>query len=166
MEIVASNNMLRKFRTIKEFKLDMGTSKTSETQKEGNRGPGQVIIKIKDPFIKRYQIKTNNYIVKSGNIGSLSFYTDNTMGYDEFKIYDKDNEYTFRYNEFGDIRNYLSSTLDKILDEEINPVKLDMNMEEKIEFELDKNLPQNEFVNKRKELEENMNKMGIRMPRN
>lgn len=164
MEIVASSNLLRKFRTIKEFTLNMGLSKTSEASKEGNRGPGQVIIKIKDPFIKRYQLQTGNFINKSGNIGSLTFYTDNNMSYNEFKIYDRDNEYKFNYNETSDIRSYLSDVLDKILEETINPIKLDQNMEEKIEFELDKNLSQREFVKKHKEMMDDMEKMGVKMP--
>jgi len=157
--------MIRKFRAIKEFALDLGTSKTNQVAKEGNRGPGQVIIKIKDPFIKRYQLKNDYYIVKSGNIGSLSFYIDNGMGNNEFRIYDQDKEYKFIYNDKIEIRTYLSDILDKILNEEIEPIKLDMNMEENIEFKLDKNLSQREFVEKRKELSEDMDKMGIRMPR-
>lgn len=165
MEIVSSSNMIRRFRAIKEFTLDMGLSRTSEASKEGNRGPGQVIIKIKDPFVKRYQLQKGNYISKTGSIGSLSFYTDNTLSYNSFIIYDQDKEYEYECpNNIVDIRNYLSNILDKILEGESEHNKLDMNMEENIEFKLDKNLPQSEFVEEHRKMMIDMEKMGVKMP--
>lgn len=165
MEIVTSSNMIRRFRAIKEFTLDMGTSRTSEALKEGSRGPGQVIIKIKDPFIKRYQLKNGVYISKSGNIGSLSFYTDNNITYNDFIIYDQDKEYRYNCpNNISDIRNYLSEILDKILEGTAEAKELEMNMEADIEFKLDKNLPQSEFVEEHKKMMQEMEKMGVKMP--
>lgn len=161
MEVVASNLVMRKFRTIKEFKMDLGISKTSEVEKEGNKGPGQIVIKIKDPFIKRYSIEKGSYILKSGNIGSLSFYVDNTMSNDKFAIYDEDGEFEFTYKETGDIRGYLSDLLDKILNGELEPNNLSMNLEEELEFRMDKNLPQSEFVDRHKKMVEDMAKMGV-----
>jgi hypothetical protein len=161
MEVVASSLIMRKFRTIKEFTMDLGISKTNEVQKEGNKGPGQIVIKIKDPFVKRYSLEKGNYIVKSGNIGSLSFYTDNSMLGDRFAIYDEDREYEFIYKETSDVRSYLSDILDKILEELIEPVNLSMNLEEDIEFRMDKDLPQSEFIEKHREMREKMAKMDV-----
>ena len=161
MEVVASSLVMRKFRTIKEFTMDLGISKTNEVQKEGNKGPGQIVIKIKDPFIKRYSLEKENYIVKAGNIGTLKFFVDNSIPGDKFAIYDEDREYEFTYENTNDVRAYLSSILDKILNEEIEPVNLSMNLEEDIEFRMDKNLPQNEFVEKHREMREEMAKMNV-----
>lgn len=161
MEVVAPSLIMRKFRNIKEFKMDLGISKTDEVQKEGNKGPGQVVIKIRDPFIKRYYVEKQNYIVKSGNIGSLYFYTDNGLPNNIFSIYDENKEYRFEYQETGDVRSYLSNILDQILEEKIEPINLSMNMEEDIEFKLDKHLSQAEFAQKNREMKEEMSKMGI-----
>lgn len=161
MQVVASSMVMRRFRTIKEFQLDMGISKTNEVQKEGNKGPGQIVIKIKDPFVKRYSIEKDSYIVKSGNIGSLDFYLDNNMSGDKFAIYDEDKEYSFNYKETGDARSYLSDILDKILNEEIEPVNLDTNLEEDIEFRMDKDLPQAEFTERYLKMKEEMANMNI-----
>lgn len=161
MEVVSSSLVMRKFRTIKEFTMDLGISKTNEVEKEGNKGPGQIIIRIKDPFVKRYSIEMGTYIVKAGNIGSLSFYVDNSMPGDKFAIYDEDKEYEFIYKDTSDVRGYLSDILDKILNEEIEPVNLSMNLEEDLEFKMDKNLPQSEFVDKHKQMVDDMLKMNI-----
>lgn len=162
MEIVTSSNMIRRFRVIKEFQMNLGLSKTTEINKEGTKGGQQIVIKIKDPFVKRYFMLTGNYLVKSGNIGSLNFYMDNTVGYDNFLIYDKDKEYKFQFKDTGDVRSYLSDILDSILNEEISPNNLEMNMEEEIEFKIDKNLPQREFLEKQREMNEEMAKMNIK----
>lgn len=161
MEVVASSITMRKFRTIKEYNKDFGISKTNEVQKEGNKGPGQIVIKIKDPFIKRYSLEKGNYLVKDGNIGTLNFYLDNSIPIDNFSIYDEDKQYDFTYRTTGDTRSYLSNILDDILEERIQPINLDQNMEEDIEFRMDKNLPQREFVEKHRQMREDMAKMDI-----
>ena len=161
MEVVASSLIMRKFRTIKEFTMDLGISKTNELKKEGNKGPGQIIISIKDPFIKRYSLEKKTYIVKSGNIGSLDFYLDNSMMGDKFTIYDEDREYDFTYKETGDVRTYLSDILDQILEGKLEPITLSMNMEEDIEFRMDKDLPQMEFADRHREMREEMAKMDV-----
>lgn len=161
MEVVASSLVMRRFRTIKEFSMDLGISKTNEVEKEGNKGPGQIVIRIKDPFVKRYSLEKLTYIVKAGNIGSLAFYVDNNMSGDKFAIYDEDREYEFTYKDSNDVRGYISNILDKILNEEIEPVNLSMNLEEDIEFRMDKDLPQMEFADKHREMMENMMKMDV-----
>ncbi len=141
--------------------MDLGISKTHEVEKEGNKGPGQIIIRIKDPFIKRYSLEKLTYIVKAGDIGSLAFYIDNSMSGDRFAVYDEDREYVFTYRDSNDVRGYISDILDKILNEEIEPVNLSMNLEEDIEFRMDKDLPQAEFTDKHREMVEKMMKMDV-----
>jgi hypothetical protein len=162
MEVVTSSLIMRKFRGIKEYTMDLGISKTTEVEKEGNKGPGQIVIKIKDPFIKRYSLEKGNYIVKAGNIGSLVFYIDNSMMGNKFSIYDEDGQFDFDYKETGNVRQYLSDILDKILSGELEPTNiLTQNLEEDIEFRMDKNLPQHEFMAKHKEMKEEMAKMDV-----
>lgn len=163
MEIVTSNGMIRRFRTINEFTMDLGFAKTVDAKKEGTKGPGQIVIKIRDPFVKRYSVLTGSYLIKSGCIGSLDFYTDNRLGENEFIIYDQDKEYKFTYDGRSEIRSYLSDKLDKILSEEAQAKELEMNMEEKIEFKLDKNLSQTEFLQKQKEMESEMARFNVNM---
>lgn len=161
MEVVSSSLVMRKFRNIKEFQMDLGISKTNEVQKEGNKGPGQIVIKIKDPFVKRYSLEKDTYIVKAGNIGSLDFYVDNIMPSDKFVIYDENKEYEFTYKDTGDVRQYLSDILDKILEEQIDPVELEQNLSEDIEFRMDKHLPQSEFIDEYLKMKNDMAKMDI-----
>lgn len=162
MEVVASNLVMRKFRTIKEFRLDLGLSKTNEVQKEGNKGPGQIVIKIKDPFIKKYSLEKNVFISKTGNIGTLSFYTDYSMKSDQFAIYDQNKEYNFTYQETNNVREFLSDILNRIIEEEIVGVELETNLEENIEIKIDKNLPQTEFIEEYLKMKAKMDELGIK----
>jgi hypothetical protein len=162
MEIVASSLVMRKFRTIKDFQMDLGLSKTSEVQKEGNKGSAQIVIKIKDPFIKRYNMEKGVYLSKTGYIGTLLFYIDASMRNDEFIIYDQNKEYPFTYKDNQNVREYLSSVLDKILSNEIQPVELGINYDEKMEFSIDKNLPQTEFIEEYLKMQQKMANMDIK----
>ncbi len=162
MEVVASSLVMRKFRTIKDFKMDLGLSKTSEVQKEGNKGSAQIVIKIKDPFIKRYNMEKGVYLSKTGCIGTLLFYIDASMRNDEFIIYDQNKEYSFTYKDSINVREYLSNILDKILNNEIKPVELDVDLDEKMEFSVDKNLPQTEFIEKYLKMQQEMINMDIK----
>ncbi len=161
MEVVLSNSVLRKFKNIRDFSMDFGISKTNEVKKEDNKNIGQITIKIKDPFIKRYSIEKGVFIMKTGNIGTLKFYLDLSLNSGQFIIYDENKEYEFNYTDTGDDRSYLSKILDQILENEIEPKNLDNNIEEEIKFELDKNLTQAEFIEKRQELKERMAKMNV-----
>jgi len=167
MEVVSSDYLIRKFRTIKEFQLDLGSSIMSEAKKEGDKGPGQLVIKIKDPFVKRYSLEYETYISKMGHIGTLGFYVDNQYKPNEFKIFDEDKTYEFVYDNGDniDMRTYLSRTLNKIFDNEVNPIQLENNMEETIVFEIDKNLPPGEFLKQYNEMKKRMDEMGVNLKR-
>jgi hypothetical protein len=106
-------------------------------------------------------LEKGSFIVKDGNIGTLDFYLDNTMPVNVFSIYDENRQYDFTFKDTGDIRKYLSDILDEILEERIAPINLEQNLEEDIEFRMDKDLPQSEFVEKHKQMREEMAKMNI-----
>lgn len=89
MEIVTNNSILRFFKTIKYFKIDLGNNLKGPVQRK--KDP-DFVIKIKDEFIKKYQTLTNRIIFKYGEIGSLKFYEDNSLK-DEIHIYDKEKVY-------------------------------------------------------------------------
>ncbi|NPV12902.1 MAG: hypothetical protein HPY57_14115 [Ignavibacteria bacterium] len=90
MEIVTNNTMLRYFKTIKYFKVDLGTNIKGPVQKK--KDP-DFTIKIRDEFIKKYQSLTNHIIFKYGDIGTLKFYEDNSIPANEFHIYDNEKIY-------------------------------------------------------------------------
>jgi hypothetical protein len=134
-------------------------------QKEGNKGMGQLTIKIKDPFVKRYSLEKDVYLSKTGNIGTLSFYTDSSMKNDQFAIYDQNKEYNFTFKETGNVREFLSSILDQILGEEAKGVELGINLSENIELSIDKNLPQTEFMEEYIKMRKKMDELGINQKR-
>jgi len=162
MEVVASHLVMRKFRSIKEFTMDLGLSKTNEVQKEGNKGPGQIVIKIKEPFIKRYSLEKGVYLSKAGNIGSLVFYTDSSMRNNQFSIYDENKEYQFTYKDTSNPREFLSNILDKILEQKVDGVELNTSLSQDIEFKVDKNLPQVEFIEEYIKMRKKMEEMNIK----
>lgn len=87
MNIVANNTLLRYFKKISIFKVDLGTNLKGAVQ--AKKDP-DFTIKIRDEFVKRYQTITNKIIFKYGEIGKLGFYEDNTIPTNEFHIYDTD----------------------------------------------------------------------------
>ena len=165
MEIVCSNTMLRKFRGIKEFTMDLGTSLMQDARKEGAQAGSNIMtIKIKDPFVKKYSMEYDNYIMKMGSVGTLGFYVDNTFGFNQFRIFDGAKIYEFQYSDTKeDIRTYLSNILDGIFEEEINPIEVGRDMEEEIYFTIDKNLPQAEFIKQYNEMKKKMDEMNIKL---
>jgi len=90
MEIVTNNTLLRYFKTIKYFKVDLGFNLKGAVQKK--KDP-DFTIKIRDEFIKKYQTLTNHIIFKYGEIGELKFYEDNLIPRNEFHVYDNDKIY-------------------------------------------------------------------------
>ena len=111
MDVVANNFMLRKFKTIKIFKLDLGFNLTgSQTSKQG----GQSKITVRDEFIKKYQTLTNRYVNKFGEIGTLKFYEDTTLGYLDIHIYNNEQIYEISVSEedlIKDPSDYLTEIL-------------------------------------------------------
>ena len=161
--------MLRKFKTIDLFKLNLGMNlKGAIPLKPGEERP----IKIKDEFIKKYQTITNRIITSYGSIGSLKFYEDTQLPLNEWCVYDKGLVYEIVVSpkEYEmDIKEYLSTQLknieelsnsDKPVDDLVpNGIKKDViytSMPEDVERP-DSALPKDQYiqemVNRRKELD-------------
>jgi len=91
MNIVANNYMLRYFKKISIFKVDLGFNLKGpvKTRPTGD----EPTIKIKDDFIKKYEHLTGILLMKYGEIGRLKFYEDKGVGINEVHIYDGDKIY-------------------------------------------------------------------------
>jgi hypothetical protein len=118
MNIVCNNNLLKYFKKISIFKIDLGTNlKGANTDR---RGKGEPTIKIKDEFIKKYQTLNNGMIArKYGEIGKLKFYEDGQIDQHEFHIYDKDKVFEIEIIDndlLKDPADYLTDIL-KLIDE-------------------------------------------------
>ena len=92
MNIVTNNTLLRFFKKISIFKVDLGFNiKGAVNLKPGKVEPS---IKIRDEFVKKYQtLNGNKFIMKYGEIGTLKFYEDNSIETNTFHIYDKEKIY-------------------------------------------------------------------------
>jgi len=87
MNIVTNNFMLRYFKSISLFKIDLGKNLKGPAGQRKNEST----ITIRDEFVKKYQsINKGKIIMKYGEIGSIKFYEDGTIGRNTFHIYDKD----------------------------------------------------------------------------
>jgi len=86
-QIVATNYMLRHFRQIDIFTVDLGFAMKQKTNKLGEAPK----IKVRDTFVKQYEnINVGKFIHKYGQIGSIVFYEDSTLSRYEFHIYKDD----------------------------------------------------------------------------
>lgn len=153
MYVVANNFMLRKFKTIQIFKLDLGFNLTGA---QSSKQSGQFTIKIKDEFVKKYQTLTNRYINKFGEIGTLKFYEDTTLGNSDIHIYNKEQIYEILVtNEdlIKDPYDYLTEIIMEIerieneIDTESNIVRdiVYTNVPDDL-VKPDINLPKNEYI--------------------
>jgi hypothetical protein len=116
MEIVAHSILLRKFKTINDFVLDLGNNYCGRVETKQN-GKSSFKLNINDEFLKRYYKMTNKLISKYGNIGKITFYEDLSLSPSEYMIFnDKDiAEIEFTEDDNNkDIRQYLSDVLENI----------------------------------------------------
>lgn len=90
MQVVANSIILKHFRKIDIFKLDLGFNLKGAVQ---TKPDPEIKFKIKDEFIKKYQTFTNRYISKFGDIGSLKFYEDLQLPHNELHVYNDENIY-------------------------------------------------------------------------
>jgi len=145
--IVASNAILRYFRKIPIFKLELGTALRHVTGK-----PGDVPkIKIKDIFVKEYERINNSLIHKYGSIGIITFYEDQTLNRNEFHIYKNDQVYEIDVTpeDFStDANKYLSEILQMIDNKKTNDNINDVsytNAPDEAEIP-DKKLPRDQYI--------------------
>lgn len=116
MEIVAHSILLRKFKTINDFSLDLGSNYCGKVDTKHNGKPS-FKLNISDDFINKYNKLTNKLISKYGNIGNITFYEDLSLPYNEYMVFNGkdiiDVEYTDEDNN-KNIRQYLSDVLESI----------------------------------------------------
>lgn len=84
MQVVANNIILKYFKKIDIFKIDLGHNLKGPVQLKPDP---EIKFRIKDEFIKKHQTLTNRIIHKYGDIGSLRFYEDLQLPHNEFHIY-------------------------------------------------------------------------------
>lgn len=84
MQVVANTIILKHFRKIDVFKLDLGFNLKGPVQ---NKPDPEIKFRIKDEFIVKYQTLTNRYVSKFGDIGSLKFYEDLQLPHNELHVY-------------------------------------------------------------------------------
>ena len=90
MNIVSNNLMLKYFKRINIFKVDLGTNLKGPAGAKNIEGT----IKIRDEFVKKYQAMTGGRIIrKYGEIGRLKFFEDGGVGPREWHIYDGEKIY-------------------------------------------------------------------------
>lgn len=91
MNIVANSFMLRKFRQIELFKIDLGFNLKGPVQTKAGGGDPNSKIKIRDEFVKKYETLNRGKIIsKFGDIGKLRFYEDSNLSTMEVHIYKDD----------------------------------------------------------------------------
>lgn len=144
MQVVANSIILRHFKRIDIFKLDMGLNYFGPVNEAKNQ---EIKLKIKDEFIKKYQTLTNRLIHRYGEIGSLKFYEDLQLSQNELHIYaNKDDVYEIMMTDEDfarDPKGYLGEIISLI---EGGKAETDEQIKEK------------------KELEERRNKIYTNMP--
>ena len=120
MEIVAHSVLLRKFKAINDFTLDLGTNYCGRVETKQN-GKSAFKLNISDEFLNRYHKMTNRLISKYGNIGIITFYEDLSLKHNEYMIFNGKDiaevEFTDE-DDNKDIRQYLSDILEDINENE------------------------------------------------
>jgi hypothetical protein len=122
MNIVCNNHLLRYFKNISIFKIDLGRNMKGPVT--DRRGKGETKMNIKDEFVKKYQSLNNGTIVrKYGEIGKLKFYEDSRIGRKEFHIYDGDKIYEIEATDddlLKDASEYLTEVLQMLEDGDVD----------------------------------------------
>lgn len=117
MEIVANSMLLKKFKTIDIFTLDLGFNLKGPVSMKPTKNEDTGKIKIRDEFIIRYNTLYNRYINKFGHIGVITFYEDLYLKSDEIYIFKDKEIYEVNYtieDSKKEIRSYLSELLKEI----------------------------------------------------
>jgi len=112
MIIVANTHMLRFFKRISIFKLNLGNSMID---------PKQEKIVYTDSFILKYLNMTSKQIVSFGSIGKLKFYQDFSLPENEFYIFNDESIYGLVYTEEDSKvtpEKYLASIVQEINEKE------------------------------------------------
>lgn len=134
IKIVCNNILLRKFKTIDIFELDLGFNlKGPVNMKPGHQGKNDSVgkMKIKDEFIVRYNSLYNRYASRYGHIGPITFYEDCSLPQMQMQIFREEDIFEVDFTEEDDdmpIRQYLSNLLEALCgDSEEKPENVNMS---------------------------------------
>lgn len=104
INIVANHPTIQKFRSLKDFKLDLGKSLIDAKAKQ---------ISIEDKFLAFQVYKLERMVYKIGTLGKVSFYYDNKIIDDKVEIYFDTTKFDKELTTF-DVDNWLSESLVEI----------------------------------------------------
>ena len=127
MEVISNVVLNDKFRKIKEYKIDLGLALKMESKGKGQDKSSKWV--MKDNVVKKYYELVDRYIIKTGRIGTLSFYVDNKLDSNVIFVMNDNNLYQLSIDINGDIRIQLSDLLSKVLDGKITTYELISDVE-------------------------------------
>lgn len=118
MNIVANIYVLKYFKEIEYFKIDLGwrVKEMPDVNKKIFQGEKKPKMKIRDEFVKTYFDNYGRMVFKIGKIAFINFYDDLQMKNDELYVFKDDKIYEV---EFGakyksEPRSFLSDLLESI----------------------------------------------------
>jgi hypothetical protein len=120
MEVITGYLLNKKFKNIKEYKIDLGLAakiEESRNNKGDYKGNNWV---IKDKTIKLYYENFGRYLNRTGKIGTLLFYVDNNIKDNDIYILHNSKIFKSEYDK-SEIRLFLSNLIKGILEEKIKP---------------------------------------------
>ena len=159
IRVVSNSKLLRKFKTIDIFVLDLGFNlKGAVNLRPGSKPDEHGKMKIRDEFIVKYNNLYGVYASKYGHIGPVTFYEDVNLPQNQLQIFKGDDIYEVEYTEEDmatPIRQYLSSLLEYIdggeMPEEVEknvntkPNVIYTNMPEDV-YRPDMSLPKDQYI--------------------
>jgi hypothetical protein len=129
---VCNSFLLRRFKTLDIFKLDMGlairNNEMINTEKYKSTAPSG--INIKDEFVKKYLLLTDHQIYKYGTIGTLNFYEDLLLGHRDIVVFKDNDLFEIKMEETElqlNIKIYLTNLLKMLEEHEIQKKDLMIN---------------------------------------
>jgi len=121
MEVITNTFLNKKFKSIPEYKIDLGFAINVDEGKSGKDFSSGKNFKIKDKTVKKYYESKGRYLNKIGKIGTLSFYVDNKIKDNEIYIINEDNIFKSGFDNKENIRIFLSNLIVNILENKIEP---------------------------------------------
>jgi len=121
MEVITNNIISKKFKSIPEYKIDLGLAvkiDESNNRKEDYASGGKWT--IKDKTIKKYYENFGIFLSRVGKIGTLLFYVDHNIKNKIIYILHNDEIYMSQYDN-SNIREFLSDLIKNVLDGNLKP---------------------------------------------
>jgi hypothetical protein len=121
MEVISGMNISKYFKKIPEYKIDLGLAiKIDDSGRKGDYASGG-LWKVKDKTIKKYYENFGKYLNRTGKIGTLLFYVDNTIKDECIYIIHDNKIYSSIYDKNANIRSFISKLITDILENKLKP---------------------------------------------